>query len=147
MSTTRLTPHFLVSEFDCRDGSPLPLRLVPAARFVCEWWLEPMRSRFGPITIHSGYRSATHNAQVGGASASVHLGRTEMPRHAGPPVVYALAADVGARDGSPSTWARWALEHRRRHPHLGPRGRGGIGRYSTQGFVHLDTAAARDWKR
>jgi uncharacterized protein YcbK (DUF882 family) len=145
MLQPRLSEHFTAREFDCHDGTPIPDRLIPAARRVAEWWLEPFRSRFGPTTVHSGFRTATYNASVGGASASVHLGRSTVP-HAAGLEVWALAADVSGRDGHTADWARWAVEHRRRSPHLGALGRGGVGVYLVQRFVHLDTAASRDWR-
>jgi hypothetical protein len=35
--------------------------------------LEPLRARFGPVSIHSGYRSAAVNAQIGGSATSQHM--------------------------------------------------------------------------
>ncbi len=146
MTTPRLSEHFTVAEFASRDGVALPAALHTSARYLCEWWLEPFRARFGPVTVHSGYRTAAHNLRVGGARNSVHLGRTEMPRRPAGSRTMALAADVVAREGAPSVWRRWAREHRRRHAHLGLHGRGGLGVYLVQGFVHLDTGPERDWR-
>lgn len=142
----RLTEHFVASEFDCHDGTRLPDRLVPAARRVAEWWLEPLRERFGPVTVRSGFRTPTYNEAVGGARASVHLGKTLVARTSPDAQVWALAADVTCLHGGPSEWARWAVENRRRSLHLAARGRGGVGVYLTQGFVHLDTSTNRDWR-
>src|SRR5215472_3551271 len=35
--------------------------------------MEPLRGKFGPIIIHDGYRSPTHNVEVGGIPNSYHL--------------------------------------------------------------------------
>ena len=36
-------------------------------------FLEPMRKKYGRVTIVSGYRTRSHNRRVGGASNSFHL--------------------------------------------------------------------------
>ncbi len=110
---------------------------------LVEWWLEPMRAFFGPVTVHSGYRSLARNELVGGAARSVHLLRTPLPRRAHLSRTPAAAADVTCATGSPSGWAQWAEQHRRRSEHLAGHQRGGIGHYAS--FVHLDTASLRDW--
>ena len=78
--------------------------------------LEPLRERFGPIIISSGYRSPAVNAAVGGVSNSDHLTGT--------------AADLYAQDGTPAaTMATWLyasnlpleqviVEHHTGHLHL-----------------------------
>ncbi len=143
MTRKRLAAHFVVEEFDSGDGA-----LVPAARWtdlqrLCAWWLEPLRAEFGPVTVLSGYRSFAHNSAVGGALASVHLLRTAMPDRGRGGVARAAAADVSCARGSSVLWQQWASKHRQRHHELVGHGRGGIGSY--RNFVHLDTAAARDW--
>jgi hypothetical protein len=139
----RLGPHFVVEEFDSRDGARVPPRHERALRELVHWWLEPLRSEFGPVTVHSGYRSASHNLAIGGASRSVHLLTTPMPNYHGRHALMAAAADVTCAEGSPELWAGWAATHRTPHQFLSSRRRGGIGRYPT--FVHLDTGARRDW--
>lgn len=71
----RVTPNFLVSEFDSRCGARYPSnwiheRLLP----LCEE-LEILRHELGGhrIAILSGYRSPAHNRAVGGAEKSQHL--------------------------------------------------------------------------
>ena len=91
----RLTEHFHVAEFDCRDGTPVPEAALPALKALCEEVLEPQRARFGPITINSGFRTASYNASVGGASNSIHI-YTEHPN--------AAAADHAASSGSAREW-------------------------------------------
>jgi hypothetical protein len=144
---TFISSHFDSAEFDCRDGTPLPARGVRAYQHLAVWILEPMRSKFGPCTVQSGYRTPAYNAKVGGATASVHLLDTELPhdRSAGQGNL-AAAADVTFPTGTPSQWAREAERIRERVPHLGRQGRGGIGTYPRLGFVHLDTGPRRNWR-
>ncbi len=140
---TLLTAHFRLSEFDSRDGALVPGAAEDDVRNWCRWIGEPLRERFGPVTIHSGYRSAARNLVVGGASHSVHMLRTPLPDRGRSSSALAVAADVTCERGGPASWAMWFLDHRQAHHHLGRRGRGGVGHYP--GFVHLDTAAARRW--
>ena len=65
----RLAPSFAVREFRCRDGSDTIL--IDEGLVVL---LQCIREHFGkPVTITSGYRTAEHNAKVGGAKSSQHL--------------------------------------------------------------------------
>ena len=113
----RLTPHFHVGEFDCRDGTPVPPTAHAALRRLCEHYLEPMRARFGVCIVVSGYRHRAYNDRIGGAPRSVHV-YDEHPRE--------VAADVRFARGSGADWADVADEL------AAP----GVGRYST--FVHVD---------
>ena len=114
----RLAPSFAVKEFRCRDGTDTIM--VDEALTVL---LQCLRDHFGkPITITSGYRTATHNAAVGGAKSSQHLlGRAADIQVQGVPV-----EDVAAyAESLMPTW-------------------GGVGRYPvkagrTKGWVHVDT--------
>ena len=64
-----LAPDFKVQELRCRDGSDTVM--VDEALTVV---LQCIREHFGkPVTITSGYRTAAHNAAVGGAKSSQHL--------------------------------------------------------------------------
>ena len=62
----QLAPGFKVREFRCRDGSDVVM--IDESLVML---LQCIREHFGkPITITSGYRTAAHNAAVGGAKSS-----------------------------------------------------------------------------
>ena len=114
----RLAPDFKVRELRCRDGTDTVM--VDEVLTVV---LQCIREHFGkPVTITSGYRTAAHNAAVGGAKSSQHLlGR---------------AADIQVADTDPLVVAAYAES-------LMPTW-GGVGRYPvkagrTKGWVHVDT--------
>ena len=113
-----LSPHFRVQEFRCKDGSD-PVFVDTALVEL----LEQLRTHFGKaVTITSGYRTAAHNAAVGGSKSSQHLlGR---------------AADIQVAGVSVEDVAAYAES-------LMP-GWGGVGRYPVKagratGWVHVDT--------
>lgn len=117
-SSTRLSPHFTLGEFTCHDGTPVPPACVGKYRRLCRRLLEPARETFGECRVNSGFRTTTHNQDVGGAPRSFHLcvaGRV------------GAAADVRFRTGSPRQW----------YDFLDQRGAGGLGLYD--GYVHVDT--------
>ena len=116
----RLTPNFTVYEFRCMDGSDTIM--IDEGLVVL---LQCIREHFGKaVTITSGYRTAEHNAAVGGAKSSQHmLGR---------------AADIQVADTPVEDVAAYAES-------LMP-GWGGVGRYPVKpgrakGWVHVDTRA------
>ena len=121
----QLSPAFRVREFRCRDGTDTIL--IDEGLVVL---LQCIREHFGkPVTITSGYRTAEHNAAVGGSKSSQHLlGR---------------AADFYVEGVPVATVAAYAET-------LLP-GRGGIGRYPKDaaypkrvtGWVHIDTRAGK----
>ena len=118
----RLAPDFKVRELRCRDGSDTVM--VDETLTVV---LQCIREHFGkPVTITSGYRTAAHNAAVGGAKSSQHLlGR---------------AADIRVQSVSVEDVAAYAES-------LMPDW-GGVGRYPVKagratGWVHVDTRAEK----
>ena len=118
--STALSPHFHVREFRCKDGTDTVM--VDEALTVV---LQCIREHFGKaVTITSGYRTAAHNAAVGGAKSSQHLlGR---------------AADIRVQGVSVEDVAAYAES-------LMPDW-GGVGRYPVKagranGWVHVDTRA------
>lgn len=116
----RLAPDFKVRELRCKDGTDTVM--VDEALTVV---LQCIREHFGkPVTITSGYRTAAHNAAVGGAKSSQHL----LGRAADIRVQGVSAEDVAAY--AESLMPDW----------------GGVGRYPVKagraaGWVHVDTRA------
>lgn len=117
----RLSAHFLLQEFSCSDGTPVPDRAISALAQLAQLYLEPLRLEHGPVTITSGYRTRQVNEANGGAPFSYH--RYDLTGRRG------VAADVTCARGTPRQWySTLAL--------LSP---GGLGGYGT--FVHVDNRA------
>ena len=127
-STRQLSPSFKVREFACKGSDVVLLDEELVVLLQC------IREHFGkPVHITSGYRTAAHNAAVGGSKSSQHLlGRAADLYVEGVPVA-AVAA-----------YAETLLPSR-----------GGIGRYPkdaahpkrSTGWVHIDTRAGKSrWK-
>lgn len=129
----RLSRHFVIEEFDCKDGTKVRSREHNGLEYLCRQYLEPMRRHFGPCTVHSGFRTKAHNDAVGGEPNSYH--RYDI--HDGND----QAADVSFATGTAERWAQFAHSIRKRKRN----GKGGIGIYST--FVHLDIRDyAANWR-
>ncbi|MGW4198398.1 D-Ala-D-Ala carboxypeptidase family metallohydrolase [Streptomyces sp. NPDC005004] len=74
------TAHFNWSEFCDRssgnfDGGKVSAAAVKENARRAMYKLEALRKKLGnvPITVNSGFRSIAHNAEIGGASDSMHL--------------------------------------------------------------------------
>ncbi|MDO5509542.1 MAG: D-Ala-D-Ala carboxypeptidase family metallohydrolase [Weeksellaceae bacterium] len=119
----RITTNFRTSEFDSKDGSPMP----PAVRrnvVQLAKSLQALRDSLGvPVLINSGYRSPAHNARIGGVRNSQH--------------VTGRAADITARPFTPAQVAA-RIERLIKE---GKMKEGAVGIYST--FVHYDTRGQR----
>ena len=127
----RLSKHFTVEEFDCHNGVKVQKRDYKGLEYLCRIYLEPMRKKYGPVKVMSGYRSRSHNRKVGGASNSFHV----YTSHDGND----QAADITCARGSARQWhstLNWLRNHRRN-------GRGGLGLYVRSNFCHIDL---RDYK-
>ena len=67
-STRQLSPNFKVREFACKGSDVVLLDDELVVLLQC------IREHFGkPVTITSGYRTASHNTKVGGSKSSQHL--------------------------------------------------------------------------
>lgn len=130
----QLTRNIKLSEFDCRDGTPVPESLIPAARRAAQnlqvlrdWWQRP-------LIITSGYRHEAYNRSVGGAEQSFHLGRPEQD---------ILAADFYV-EGTDVDEIGDVLHRLIR---IGAVEEGGLGRYPRgsggRGWVHYDCRGER----
>jgi hypothetical protein len=71
-----LSPHFTLAELT-RTSSGLynvPTDAeVKALEALATTLLEPVRAKFGPVSIHSGYRGPAVNAAIGGSKTSQHM--------------------------------------------------------------------------
>lgn len=73
VDNTKITEHFLWTEFACKDGTVVPDALRHRVVELCTQ-LEVLRADLGVgITIMSGYRSPAWNAHEGGAEHSQHV--------------------------------------------------------------------------
>jgi zinc D-Ala-D-Ala carboxypeptidase len=75
----KLTPHFTLAEFTRSESAKRHgVSNEPTAEHqqnlvvLCEKILEPLRAKFGPINISSGYRSKILNHYIGGSLSSQH---------------------------------------------------------------------------
>lgn len=66
----QLTDHFADTELGVAGSSQ---QIVANASQLCRVLLEPIRAKFGPLTVNDGYRDPVHNARVGGKPDSQHL--------------------------------------------------------------------------
>jgi Peptidase M15 len=75
-----------------------------------------------PVTVVSGCRSYAHNRRIGGARESWHL--------------RCMAADIRVQGVGPATVFRYAGSLP---------GRGGVGSYCRDSFIHIDVGDRREW--
>lgn len=114
----KLTEHFNISEFACKDGTAVPYNLVDTITELAKN-LEVLRQHLGvPIIINSAFRNYTYNRTVGSNDNSQH------PR--------GTAADIRSKDYTP-------IEIRNTIEELiedGKMKEGGLGIYNS--FIHYD---------
>lgn len=118
-----LSAHFHAREFACKDGRQVPKIALPALDRLADRVLEPMRAKFGPCHVLSGYRPADYNRRIGGATFSQHIYELTPS---------SVAADLTFAKGTPTEWYREADRI------LNRLGYGGAGHYPRSGFVHVD---------
>jgi uncharacterized protein YcbK (DUF882 family) len=119
----KLTENFNREEFDCADGSEMPIEVqLNIAELAVQ--LEIIRSHFNaPVTINSAYRSPEHNRKIGSNDSSQHI--------------LGKAADIVVKGVAPDD-VYDAIEF------LISEGlvkEGGLGRYNT--FTHYDIRGTR----
>lgn len=69
----KVTEHFKINEFACKDGTSVPEKYLHNV-FAIAIQLEVIRLALGqPVYISSAYRTISYNAKVGGALRSQHL--------------------------------------------------------------------------
>lgn len=66
LTRTSLTEYQKANAFEAES-------YVSALTALCATLLEPVRAKFGPVSIHSGFRGLTVNAAVKGTKGSQHL--------------------------------------------------------------------------
>jgi len=77
---TQLTEHFTLEELTVSPtakklglpNTPTPEH-IENMRYCCEKILEPVRAKFGPVTVNSSYRAPLVNKAVGGSKTSQHV--------------------------------------------------------------------------
>lgn len=114
-----ITPNFKRSEFDCHDGTIVPVEYLPNLKKLCEN-LEVLREYMGhqPIHVNSGFRTYEHNKKEGSSPKSQHL--------------IANAGDIWVKDIKPTELAS-LIEMLIFEEKMS---QGGLGIYET--FVHYD---------
>ena len=118
-----MTKNFSKEEFDCNDGSEMPINIYHNMVKVANQ-LQILRNHLGkPIQINSAWRSEKYNASVNGVKDSQHI----MGR----------AADIVVRDLNPIEVYNTIEELIEKGDML----QGGLGLYDT--FVHYDIRGER----
>jgi len=99
-----LSPHFSLEEMiKSQAGDRAGIDNMPSAahrealRALCVHVLEPIRERFGPVMVTSGYRCVALNRSMGGAPNSQHMDGE--------------AADIEVPGMSNADLARWIEKH------------------------------------
>ena len=121
-SKEKLSDNFYVSEFACHGSGCCGIVKIDEQLVS---YIQKIRNHFGkPVTVNSGYRCTTHNANIGGANGSRHT--------------KGQAADIAVKDVAPAEVAKYAESI----------GILGIGLYETAKdgyFVHIDTRTKKSF--
>ena len=121
-TSVKLSTNFKSNEFDCHGSKCCSTTKIDETLVK---YLQKIRDHFGKsVKISSGYRCATHNKKVGGATASLHA--------------KGQAADIYITGVKPSEIAKYAESI----------GILGIGLYETDKdghFVHIDTRTTKSF--
>ena len=113
-----MTKNFSKEEFDCNDGSEMPINIYHNMVKVANQ-LQALRDYIGkPIQVNSAWRSEEYNASIGGVKNSQHI----MGR----------AADIVIKGMTPIEVSKIIEELISKGDML----QGGLGIYSS--FVHYD---------
>lgn len=113
-----MTKNFTKEEFDCNDGSEMPINVYHNIVKVANQ-LQVLRDELGkPIQVNSAWRSEEYNASIGGVKNSQHI----MGR----------AADIVIKGMTPIEVSKIIEELISKGDML----QGGLGIYSS--FVHYD---------
>jgi hypothetical protein len=123
------TDLFVVAEFDCRDGTPVPEASVPALKALVQGYLLPLRKAGGPVHVNSGFRTLAYNRSIGGASMSIHVYNASWQHSP-----WAVAADHWQEGRSPGAVQAWHDANTRPD---------GMGYYSS--FTHVDNRNRIGW--
>lgn len=122
----RLSPSFVLDEFECHSGEDVPEEYIDNVQRLCIDVLQPIRNRWGALVVVSGWRSKSWNTRVGGARNSTHLTGD--------------GADV--RPVRHRDIAEFHADILRMYKAGDLPGLGGLGQY--RGWVHVDTRRAKD---
>lgn len=113
-----LTKNFSLQEFQCKDGSEIPIEYMDNLRLLTKN-LQVLRDHINlPIRIISGYRSPSYNRKINGARKSQHM--------------LAKASDIKI-SRIPPDQVRLIVLHLIEEDKMM---QGGVGRYTT--FTHYD---------
>lgn len=132
--STKITEHFSLEEFACKDGAPYPQewisdRLTP----LCQM-LEVVREACDhPVTVLCGYRSAAYNERLRQRGLTGESGTTGVAQHS--QHTEGKAADITVFGMTVADLYKKIMDLQKagKLPKIG-----GVGFYPHQGFCHVD---------